>query len=90
MFFYEKIIKMIKGNDEYLTDDSEDHFLNEVEESLREWKIAENNFNYVVEKDFIDLNIYQVVAAQKKYETLLNKARKEQITSDRIISEVCG
>lgn len=91
MFFYEKIIEKInKKNEEYLTKNSKDHFLDEVEDALREWRIAEKNFDFVVEKEFIDLNIYQIVAAQKKYQTLVNKARKEQITSDRITSKVCG
>lgn len=92
MFFYTKIIELInKVKDQYSAEKQQgDHFLDEVEDALREWKMAENNFNFVMENEFIDLNIYQVIVAQKKYETLLNKARKEQITSDRIISEVCG
>lgn len=45
-------------------------------QALRDWKQAEDSFNYVSEPDLVDQTIYTVEACKKRYSYLLNRLRR--------------
>ena len=79
-----KIVRFFKqalswDKDVELIEENQNNYLNAVDEALREWKITLNNYNFILDHDLIDYNIYLMEAAEKRYVFLLNKARKENI-----------
>ena len=64
--------------------------LKETAQALREWKIAQNNLNFVQGKEAIDFSIYSIQAAEQKYINLLNKAREANTVDDSLQKTVCG
>jgi hypothetical protein len=50
--------------------------LNELQTAQKEWGYANQYFNLVTDPDLVDLAIYYMGVAEKKYIYLLKKARK--------------
>lgn len=56
--------------------------LESVEQARREWENARAYFNFVTDPDLIDMAIYAIEAAEKKYMYLLKAARTQGIRLD--------
>lgn len=59
-------------------------FLKQVDQAHREWRMALNNFNHVVDPDLIDYYIYNIEAAEKRYVYFIKLARKENIYAPEV------
>lgn len=55
-----------------------------VEQAKRDWLDAQNYFNSVVEPDLVDIAIYSMDAAERKYMYLLKQAKAVQAQQGRI------
>ncbi|MFD0868155.1 Uncharacterised protein [Chlamydia abortus] len=52
--------------------------LEEIRQSQLEWRNAQHRLEWVVGQDEVDCAIYDLVAAEKKYEMLLRLAKQQQ------------
>lgn len=52
--------------------------LEEIRQSQLEWRNAQHRLEWVVGRDEVDCAIYDLVAAEKKYEMLLRLAKQQQ------------
>jgi hypothetical protein len=57
--------------------------LRELQEAWKEWGYAKQYFNMVTEPDLVDLAIYSMSVAEKKYIYLLKKARENGLQIER-------
>jgi hypothetical protein len=57
--------------------------LKELQDARKEWGYAKQYFNMVTEPDLVDLAIYSMSAAEKKYLYLLKKARETGLHIER-------
>jgi len=55
--------------------------LRQVDSAKRAWRQAQMRLEWAVEKDHIDYAIYDLEAAEKRYEMLLRMAKKERWTN---------
>lgn len=57
--------------------------LAQLQQARKEWDYAKEYFNTVTDPDLIDLAIYSISLAEKKYVYLLKKARETGICIER-------
>ena len=55
-----------------------------VEEAKEQWKNMQSVYNEVSDPALIDAVIYQVMAAERRYEYLLRLAKSESLTCENI------
>lgn len=53
-----------------------------INEALKDWKAAENNFNFFTDLDLVDYSIFSINAAQKRYLHLIRKAKELNVLAD--------
>ncbi|NPV27858.1 MAG: YaaL family protein [Firmicutes bacterium] len=53
-----------------------------LEQAKQEWLAAREYFEHTADPDLIDHAIYQLWAAEKKYQYLLKKAREENLNNE--------
>lgn len=58
------------------------NLLEELTNARDQWKCAQKKLDYVIEKDQIDYAIFSLEAAEKRYEMLLRKAKREKVYED--------
>ena len=56
----------------------------ELEEAKCQWKNMQNIYNEVSDPALIDAVIYQMIAAEHRYEYLLQLAKRESLTCENI------
>ena len=56
----------------------------ELEDARWQWKNMQNIYNEVSDPALIDSVIYQVMAAEQRYEYLLRLAKRESLTCENI------
>ncbi len=54
--------------------------LNEIKDAQKEWKKANQEF-MMAEPEFVDAAAFKLTAAEKRYSKMLQKAKKEHLTS---------
>ncbi|NLY44013.1 MAG: YaaL family protein [Clostridiaceae bacterium] len=56
--------------------------LKNLRQAKRDLEIASANFEFVADKDLVDYYIYQMKAAETKYQYLIRKAKEKNIRMD--------
>ncbi|MBR4944195.1 MAG: DUF2508 family protein [Peptococcaceae bacterium] len=56
----------------------------ELEEARKQWRNMQSVYNEVSDPALIDAVIYQVIAAERRYEYLLRLAKSESLTCENI------
>jgi hydroxyethylthiazole kinase-like sugar kinase family protein len=56
----------------------------ELEEAKDQWRNAQSIYNEVSDPALLDTVIYQVLAAERRYEYLLRLAKSESLTCENI------
>ncbi len=72
------------------TSQKEVSLLESIEQAHKEWQMASSYFEHVTDPDLIDMAIYSMDAAEKKYVYLLKMARKKGLRLDAPIRAEAG
>ena len=69
----EKLLKKLK--DKFTKDNTKSRIMDRVYRAKEELKDAERSFNETVDSDYIDVAIYNLNLAKKKYELSISEAK---------------
>lgn len=58
-------------------EESDNHYIKEVEKAHSEWMAAQNYFENVADPDLVDYAIYELEAARRKYMYMLKQVRSK-------------
>lgn len=65
--------------------EEQQQLIRDVREAHKDWVVAQERLDFVIEKDQIDYAIYILEAAEKRYEMLLRHAKQMKISAAGLV-----